>query len=306
MKGGIDFSKLEGCLPRTDGILNLSPHEAAGFLSDGAILVDLREAYETNFRVFDVEEVVCLPWSSFRERYATLPVGEALILADASGIYSREAARILAQAGYANLAKLSGGMIDWDAAGLPVRRDAEYELGGQCACKMKTRHGGNPLIDKRKQPDSSAAPAGAAPVDPAIRVLFLCVHNSARSQMAEAFLKRLGGDRFVAESAGLEPGHLNPQVVRAMAEAGIDISHNATKGVLDLLKTGRDYDVVVTVCSKEAAERCPVFPGMHEKFHWPLADPSAMQGSDEEIMAGVREVRDGIEAAVREFIAAHA
>ena len=314
MKGGIDFSKLEGCLPRTDGILNLSPREAANFLSGCAILVDLREAYETNFRVFDVEEVVYLPWSSFCERYATLPVDEALILADASGIYSREAARILARAGYANLAKLSGGMIDWDAEGLPVRRDAEYELGGQCACKMKTRHGGNPLIDKRKQPGSGAsaaaaagdAPSGAAPVGSAIRVLFLCVHNSARSQMAEAFLKRLGGDRFVAESAGLEPGHLNPQVVRAMAEVGIDISHNATKGVLDLLRAGRDYDVVVTVCSKEAAERCPVFPGMHEKLHWPFADPSAMQGSDEEIMAGVREVRDDIEAAVREFIAAHA
>jgi arsenate reductase len=124
--------------------------------------------------------------------------------------------------------------------------------------------------------------------------------------MAEAFLKRLGGDRFAAESAGLEPGRLNPQVVRAMAEAGIDISHNTTKGVLDLLKAGRDYDVVVTVCSKEAAERCPVFPGMHEKLHWPFADPSAMRGSDEEIMAGVREIRDGIEAAVKEFIAAHA
>jgi len=320
MKGGIDFSKLEGSLPRTDGILNLSPREAAGFLAEGAILVDLREAYETNFRVFAVEEVIYLPWSAFRERYATLPTGRPLVLADAAGIYSREAARILATAGYSNIARLSGGMIDWDAEGLPVRRDAEYELGGQCACKMKTRHGGNPLVDKRSQPGFGAAaapaagdepsgaaiPAVAAPEGPAIRVLFLCVHNSARSQMAEAFLRRLGGDRFVAESAGLEPGSLNPHVVRAMAEAGIDISHNATKGVLDLLKAGRDYDVVVTVCSKEAAERCPLFPGMHEKLHWPFADPSAMQGSDEEIMAGVREVRDGIEAAVREFIAYHA
>lgn len=166
MKEGIDFSKMAGNLPRTDGILNLSPHEAAGFLSGGAVLVDLREAYETNFRVFAVENVIYLPWSDFLERYATLPRDEALVLADASGIYCREAARILSQAGYANLAKLSGGMIDWDSGGYPVRRDSEYELGGQCACKMKTRHGGDPLVDKHGSPggapDNGAGSGGSA------------------------------------------------------------------------------------------------------------------------------------------------
>lgn len=138
------------------------------------------------------------------------------------------------------------------------------------------------------------------------RVLFLCVHNSARSQMAEAFLKRHGEGRFIAESAGLEPGKLNPYVVRAMSEVGIDISHNATKSVFDLLKQGRDYEVVVTVCSKEAAERCPIFPGLAERLHWPFDDPSTFRGSDEEIMAGVRRVRDQIEAAVEELIASKA
>jgi arsenate reductase len=138
-----------------------------------------------------------------------------------------------------------------------------------------------------------------------IKVLFLCVHNSARSQMAEAFLKKLGGARFEVESAGLEPGKLNPYVVRAMAEAGIDISRNETKSVFDLFKAGRRYQVVVTVCSKEAAERCPIFPGLHEKLHWPFDDPSALRGADDEIMAGVRKVRDQIEAAVKEFIATH-
>ena len=135
------------------------------------------------------------------------------------------------------------------------------------------------------------------------RVLFLCVHNSARSQMAEAFLKRLGGARFESESAGLEPGRLNPYVVRAMAEAGIDISSNPTKSVFDLAAAGRSYDLVVTVCSKEAAERCPVFPGRAERLHWPFADPSAFKGSDEEIMARVRCVRDEIEKAVGELVA---
>ncbi len=133
------------------------------------------------------------------------------------------------------------------------------------------------------------------------KVLFLCVHNSARSQMAEAFLKAEAGDRFKAESAGLEPGRLNPFVVRAMAELGIDISRNLTKSVFDLRATGRTFDSVVTVCSKEAAERCPVFPGKVERHHWPFDDPSGFTGSEEEIMAGVRRVRDEIRAAVLDF-----
>jgi arsenate reductase (thioredoxin) len=137
------------------------------------------------------------------------------------------------------------------------------------------------------------------------KVLFLCVHNSARSQMARAFLEKHGEGRFEVESAGLEPGKLNPYVVRAMAEVGIDISSRETKSVFDLAKAGRRYDVVVTVCSKEAAEKCPIFPGLSEKHHWPFADPSAFTGSDEQIMIQVREVRDQIEAAVREFVAAH-
>lgn len=137
------------------------------------------------------------------------------------------------------------------------------------------------------------------------KVLFLCVHNSARSQMAEAFLKKYAPDKFEAESAGLEPGQLNPYVVRAMAEAGIDISKNQTKSAFELYKAGRAFQIVVTVCSKEAAERCPVYPGLIERHHWPFDDPSAMKGSDEEIMAGVRRVRDQIEAAVKEFIASH-
>lgn len=137
------------------------------------------------------------------------------------------------------------------------------------------------------------------------RVLFLCVHNSARSQMAEAFLKKWGGGRFEAESAGLEPGVLNPFVVRAMAEIGIDISGNTTKSVFDLFLQEKIYQIVVTVCSKEAAERCPVFPGLAERHHWPFDDPSSFRGSEDEIMSRVRIVRDRIEAAVREFVRDH-
>ncbi len=134
-----------------------------------------------------------------------------------------------------------------------------------------------------------------------IRVLFLCVHNSARSQMAEAFLKRVGGDRFEVESAGLEPGTLNLYVVRALAESGIDISRNRTKSVFDLARSGRAYDYVITVCSKEAAERCPFFPGAAKKLHWSFDDPSAFAGGDDEIMTQVRAVRDEIKSAVESF-----
>lgn len=137
------------------------------------------------------------------------------------------------------------------------------------------------------------------------RVLFLCVHNSARSQMAQAFLEKHGEGMFAAESAGLEPGKLNPFVVRAMAEVGIDISGNATKSVFDLAAAGARFDVVVTVCSKEAAERCPIFPGLAKRLHWPFSDPSTFSGSDGEIMVRVRGVRDEIEAAVRGFVVSH-
>ncbi len=135
------------------------------------------------------------------------------------------------------------------------------------------------------------------------RVLFLCVHNSARSQMAEAYLNRLGEGNYKAESAGLEPGKLNRFVVLALAEDGIDISGKAPRDVFSLYKEGKTYDIVVTVCSKEAAERCPIFPGNAEKLHWPFDDPSTFTGSDEKIMAKVRIVRDQIKEAIKEFIA---
>ena len=120
--------------------------------------------------------------------------------------------------------------------------------------------------------------------------------------MAEAYLKRFGGDAFEVESAGLEPGKLNPYVVRALQEDGIDISSKTTQGVFDLFKAGKTYRYVITVCSKEAADRCPIFPGRSEKLHWPFPDPSTFTGSDEEIMAKVREVRDAIKERIQLFV----
>ena len=134
------------------------------------------------------------------------------------------------------------------------------------------------------------------------RVLFVCTHNAARSQMAEAYLKRLGGDTFEVESAGLEPGKLNPYVVRALQEDGIDITGHATNSVFDFLKQGRVYTYVITVCSREAAESCPIFPGRAQRLHWPFADPSTFTGTDDQIMSRVREVRDAIREQVRSFV----
>ena len=136
------------------------------------------------------------------------------------------------------------------------------------------------------------------------KVLFVCSHNSARSQMAEAFLKKHGGDRFEAESAGLEPGKLNPVVVEAMQKIGIDISQNKTKSVFDFYKQGKRYDYVVTVCDESQAGKCPVFPGTAttRRIHWAFVDPSSFTDTDKEKLAKTIAVRDAIKAKIDEFI----
>jgi arsenate reductase len=134
-------------------------------------------------------------------------------------------------------------------------------------------------------------------------ILFVCIHNSARSQMAEAFLNQLRNGQFRAESAGIEKGKLNPYVIRAMHEVGVDLSNNKTKEVLDVLKQGRTYHAVITVCEKEAAERCPVVPGIIKKIAWSFPDPSKFTGTEEEILSQVRMVRDEIKKKVIQFIA---
>ena len=134
------------------------------------------------------------------------------------------------------------------------------------------------------------------------KVLFVCIHNSARSQMAEAYLNKFGGDRFIAESSGIEPGTLNPIVVEVMKEDGIDISTNKTKSVFDFLKQGKMYSFVITVCDETAAERCPVFPGAGKKLHWSFKDPSSLEGTHEQKLAGTRIIRDQIKSRIKEWI----
>lgn len=134
------------------------------------------------------------------------------------------------------------------------------------------------------------------------KVLFVCVHNSARSQMAEEYLRQMAGDVYETESAGLEPGTINPFVVEVLKEDGIDISGKQTQSVFELYKAGKLYEFVITVCSREAEEKCPIFPRVAKKFNWPFEDPSKVEGSHEEKLEKVRGIRDQIKEKVREFI----
>jgi arsenate reductase len=112
--------------------------------------------------------------------------------------------------------------------------------------------------------------------------------------MAEAFLNRVCPKEFEAQSAGLEPGKLNPLVVEAMREIGIDISGNQTKAVSDMMNSGQIFSHVITVCDETSAERCPVFPGATSRLHWSFPDPSSFKGTHDEVLGKTREVRDTI------------
>jgi arsenate reductase len=136
------------------------------------------------------------------------------------------------------------------------------------------------------------------------RVLFICLHNGGRSQMCEAFLNRYAGDRFAAQSAGLEPGELNPLVVKAMAEIGYDISKNQTKSAFSVWRSGNIFQYVIAVCDKEAAEKCPIFPGTVTRLHWPFPDPAKVTGTYAEKLEKVRCIRDEIGSKIQDWLAA--
>ena len=134
-----------------------------------------------------------------------------------------------------------------------------------------------------------------------LRALFLCTHNSARSQMAEGFLRTMAGDRFDVSSAGTERRPTHPLAIRMMAERGIDISGHTSKLLMGMMREPRDY--VITVCD-DANDRCPLFPGTVKRLHWSLTDPSRATGTEEERLAVFRQVRDTIHARLEEWLEA--
>ncbi|MGD9563111.1 MAG: arsenate reductase ArsC [Pyrinomonadaceae bacterium] len=131
------------------------------------------------------------------------------------------------------------------------------------------------------------------------RVLILCTGNSARSQMAEGLLRHDGGDRFEVESAGVIASFVRPQAIAAMKEVGIDISGHRSKSVDEFV--GQAFDYVITVCDN-AKESCPVFPGKTERKHWSFDDPAEATGTEDEILAVFRRVRDEVRDRLGEFI----
>ncbi len=137
------------------------------------------------------------------------------------------------------------------------------------------------------------------------KVLFVCVHNSARSQIAQELLNRMCGEEFEAQSAGLEPGTLNPLVVEVLAEMGIDISGRETRSVFDAVKSGQMFAYVIAVCDGANAQRCPIFPGITTRLNWSFPDPSAFEGTWEEKLAQTRQVRDLIQAEIEGFCASN-
>lgn len=130
-------------------------------------------------------------------------------------------------------------------------------------------------------------------------VLFVCIHNSARSQMAEAYTKQFGAQRFKAYSAGIEPGTLNPWVVQVMAEDGIDISQQPCRSVEQHLASTGEPDIAITVCDVTSAQRCPQFATVVTQLHWSFSDPSALTGSDADRLMSTRAIRDEIKHRVR-------
>jgi arsenate reductase (thioredoxin) len=135
---------------------------------------------------------------------------------------------------------------------------------------------------------------------PKTKVLFLCTGNSCRSQMAQAWLRTLAGDRFEGYSAGLEPHDIHPMTIQVMEETGVDMSGYRSKH-LDEYKGKIDFDYLITVCG-DADERCPYFPGMGIRIHWPFEDPPAFEGPQEEKLALFRKVRDQIKAKIEEWL----
>jgi arsenate reductase len=134
------------------------------------------------------------------------------------------------------------------------------------------------------------------------RVLFLCTGNSARSQMAEAFLRKYAGDRFDAYSAGLEPKSLNPLTVKVMGEAGFDMSGHRSKGIGEYLGKVH-FQYLITVCD-DAEKNCPtVWPGVNQRMHWSFEDPAKFEGTDEQKLARFRQVRNLIDAQVKAWLA---
>lgn len=195
-----------------------------------------------------------------------------------------------------------------------LRWRLELRIDGECRITYPRgynppeygRSGGASAMGRPRAAAAAASPAragrsrsrGGAPE----RVLFVCVHNSARSQLAEEYLRRAAGARYEVESAGLEPGELNPCVVEILAAEGIAIADKATRSVFDVYRSGRTFDLVITVCDPAAGELCPSFPGPMRRLSWPFPDPAGFSGSHDEVLAQTRHLAHAVRSRIEQFV----
>ncbi len=258
------------------GLRYLAPGNALEALQAGAVLVDLRADDLVEMKAFDVPSVYHIPHRALATCLSELPKDRLLVLADSSGVYTKEAARLLFEHGYTQVACLDGGMLAWDEAQLPLVSDPDSMMYGECSCVMKSKKSAQPMAQS---------------------ILFLCVANSARSQMAEGLARRLfPGLRIL--SAGSRPSKVNPLAIEVLAEVGIDIRFHFSKSVQDI--DPKAVGVVITLCAEEV---CPIFPGSVDRLHWPLPDPASDDPSlgREELLARFRAARDAIQERLEGF-----
>ena len=259
------------------GLRFIGPKEAVGLLEGGALLLDLRSDDLAQMKAFRVPDTLHIPHRELPGLLTGIPPNRPLLLADTSGVFTKDAARLLLDHGFTEVACLNGGMLAWDQEGFPVETDPEALLHGDCACGMTSRK-------KRRAMTRS--------------VLFLCVANSARSQMAEGLARHFHGDRLTVQSAGSMPCYVHPCAIDALAELGIDLSGQRSKSVQEI--DPATVDTVITLCAEEV---CPAFLGRAERLHWPLQDPAGARGP-EAMTAAFRATRDEIRARLDAWVAA--
>ena len=258
------------------GLPFLSPKEAYDALLNGAALVDLRSDDLVEMKAFTVPDIYHIPHRSLATCLSELPKDRFLILADTSGVYTKAAAKLLLENGFSQIACLDGGMLAWDEARLPQDTDPNSMMYGECSCVMKSRKSKTALEQS---------------------ILFLCVANSARSQMAEGLARKLfPGIRIL--SAGSRPTKINPYAIEVLAEVGVDARFYFPKDVkaIDMSSVG----VVVTLCAEEV---CPIVQGNVDRLHWPLPDPASDDPAlgREEMLARFRSTRDELQRRLEAF-----
>ena len=230
------------------GLRFLGPKDALASLQEGAVLVDLRTDDLVEMKAFRVPEAIHIPHRELPDLVSELPTLRPLILADTAGVFTKDAAHLLLDLGFSDVACLNGGMLAWDQEGLPLDTDPEAILHGECACVMTSR--------KKRRPMTRS-------------ILFLCVANSARSQMGEGLARQLFPELRI-QSAGSRPSHVNPYAIEVLAEQGIDATTHTSKSVQYI--DPATVDLVITLCAEEV---CPLFLGKAERLHWPIPDPAS-------------------------------